>query len=65
MRARPSTPITAATGTLIAVFPVTDETVLQSSLTMKEEKYLKLEVNKDVLPKEGEPVKLVLEVTGK
>lgn len=52
-------------GTLIAVFPVTDETVLQSSLTMKEEKYLKLDVNKDVLPKEGEPVKLVLEVAGK
>ncbi len=53
------------TGTLIAVFPVTDETVLQSSLTMKEEKYLKLDVNKDALPKEGEPVKLVLEVVGK
>jgi hypothetical protein len=53
------------TGTLIAVFPVTDETVLQSSLTMKEEKYLKLDVNKDALPKEGEAVKLVLEVVGK
>ncbi len=50
------------TGTLIAIFPVTDETVLQSSLTMAEEKYLKLEVNKDVLPKEGEAVKLILEV---
>jgi hypothetical protein len=50
------------TGTLIAVYPVTDETVCQSSLTMKEEKYLKLETNKDVLPKEGTPVKLVLEV---
>src|SRR5262249_31321373 len=48
-------------GTLIALFPVTDETVLQTSLTMKEEKYLKLEVNTDVLPKEGTPVKLVLE----
>lgn len=53
------------TGTLIAVYPVTDETVVQSSLTMKEEKYLKLDVNKDVLPKEGDPVKLVLEVVGK
>jgi hypothetical protein len=53
------------TGTLMSVFPVTDETVIQSSLTMKEEKYLKLEVNKDVLPKEGEPVKLVIEVPGK
>ena len=50
------------TGTLIAIYPVTDETVCQSTLTMKEEKYLKLETNKDVLPKEGTPVKLVLEV---
>ncbi|MBY0512953.1 MAG: YdjY domain-containing protein [Gemmataceae bacterium] len=48
-------------GTLIALFPVTDETVLQTSLTMKEEKYLKLDVNPDVLPKEGTPVKLVIE----
>lgn len=52
------------TGTLIALFPVTDETVLQTSLTMKEEKYLKLETNPDVLPKEGTPVKLVLEAVG-
>ncbi len=49
------------TGTLIAIFPVTDETVLQTSLTMKEEKYLKLETNKDLLPKEGTPVKLVIQ----
>lgn len=48
-------------GTLIALFPVTDETVLQTSLTMKEEKYLKLDVNAAVLPQEGTPVKLVLE----
>lgn len=48
-------------GTLIVIFPVTDETVLQSSLTMKDEKYLKLETNKDVLPKEGSAVKLVIE----
>lgn len=51
-------------GTLIALFPVTDETVLQTSLTMKEEKYLKLDVNAAVLPKEGTPVKLVLEAAG-
>jgi len=50
------------TGTLIAIFPVTDETVMQTSLTMKEEKYLKLETDTKVLPKEGSPVKLVLEV---
>ena len=53
------------TGSLIALFPVTDECVLQTSLTMKEEKYLKLEVNTDALPKEGTPVKLVLEVPKK
>ncbi|MBX9626256.1 MAG: YdjY domain-containing protein [Gemmataceae bacterium] len=48
-------------GTLIALFPVTDETVLQTDWTMKEEKYLKLDVNPDVLPKEGSPVRLVIE----
>jgi hypothetical protein len=50
------------TGTLISVFPVTNETVFQTNLTMKEEKYLKLETNKTVLPKEGTPVKLVIVV---
>lgn len=49
-------------GTLISIYPVTDETVCQSSLTMKEEKYLKLEVDTTVMPKEGTPVKLILEV---
>jgi hypothetical protein len=53
------------TGTLIAIYPVTDRTICQTSLTLKEEKYLKLETNKDVLPKEGTPVKLVLEVPAK
>ncbi len=52
-------------GTLIAIYPVTEKTVCQTSLTLKEEKYLKLETNKDVLPKEGTPVKLVLEVPAK
>lgn len=50
------------TGTLIAIYPVTDETVCQSSLTMKEEKYLKLDVDTSVLPKEGTAVKLIIEV---
>jgi hypothetical protein len=50
------------TGTLIALFPVTDETVFQTNLTMKEEKYLELETNQEVLPKEGTPVKLVIQV---
>ncbi len=49
------------TGSLITLFPVTDEVVLQTGWTMKEEKFLKLEVKPDVLPKEGESVKLVLE----
>jgi hypothetical protein len=53
------------TGTLISIFPVTNETVMQTSLTMKEEKYLKLETDKTLLPKEGTPVKLVLEVPAK
>jgi hypothetical protein len=50
------------TGTLIALFPVTDETVLQTTWTMKEEKFLKLDVRPDVLPKEGTALKLVIEV---
>jgi hypothetical protein len=50
------------TGTLIAIFPVTDQTVIQTSLTMKEEKYLKLETNTKLLPKEGTAIKLILEV---
>lgn len=53
------------TGTLIALFPVTDETVLQTDWTMKEEKYLKLDVNPDALPKEGAAVRLVIEVPAK
>jgi hypothetical protein len=50
------------TGTLIAIFPVTDQTVFQTNFTLKEEKYVKLETNPDVVPKEGTPVRLVVEV---
>ncbi len=50
------------TGTLITIFPVTNESVFQTNLTMKEEKYLKMETDTRVLPKEGTPVKLVIEV---
>lgn len=53
------------TGSLICLFPVTDEVVLQTGWTMKEEKFLKLEVRPGVLPKEGTPVKLVIEAVGK
>lgn len=53
------------TGTLIAIFPVTDEVVIQSQLTMKEEPLIKLEVNRageNAVPPEGTPVKLVIRV---
>ena len=44
---------------------MTDEVVIQTTWTMKEEKFLKLDVNPDVLPKEGRTVKLVIEVPEK
>ncbi len=50
------------TGTLISIFPVTNQTVFQTNLTMKEEKFVKLETDRKVLPKEGTPVKLVIEM---
>jgi hypothetical protein len=49
-------------GTLIAIFPVTNQTVFQTNFTMKEEPLVKLETDKKLLPKEGTPVKLILEV---
>jgi hypothetical protein len=49
------------TGTLISIFPVTNQTVFQTNLTMKEEKYVKLETNK-LVPKVGTAVKLIIEV---
>jgi hypothetical protein len=48
-------------GTLITLFPVTDETVIQSSWTMKDEPVFKLEVSKNGMPKEGTPVKLIIQ----
>lgn len=48
-------------GTLVAVFPVTASTVLQSTMKFEDEKYVKLETDKKQLPKEGAPVKLILE----
>jgi hypothetical protein len=41
---------------------VTDDTVFQTNLTMKDEGVLKLETSKTALPKEGTPVKLIIEV---
>jgi hypothetical protein len=52
-------------GTLIVIFPVTNQTVLQTNLLFKDQTYLRLETDKNLLPKEGTPVKLVIEVTGK
>jgi hypothetical protein len=48
-------------GTLMTIFPVTDETVFQTELTIKQEGIMKLEVNTKVMPKEGTRVKLVVE----
>jgi hypothetical protein len=51
------------TGTLITIFPVTNETVFQTNLTIEQEKFIKLETNKAVLPKEGTAVKLLIEIS--
>ncbi|MCI0639412.1 MAG: YdjY domain-containing protein [Gemmataceae bacterium] len=50
------------TGTLITIFPVTNDTVFQSNLDTKEEANWRLETNKKLLPKEGEALKLVIQV---
>ncbi len=50
------------TGTLISIFPVTNQTVFQTQLTMDEEKFIKLETDKDLLPKVGSPAKLIIQV---
>src|SRR5439155_27168022 len=52
-------------GTLIAIFPVTDQTVLQTNYSMEYEGIMKLETNTKILPPEGTPVKLVIEVPAK
>jgi hypothetical protein len=47
-------------GTLIALYPVTDEVVMQSALTMREEGMIKIETAKKLLPAEGAPVTLLI-----
>jgi len=47
-------------GTLISIFPVTDETVFQSNMTLTEESLLKLETNKSILPPVGTEVNLII-----
>ena len=51
-----------ASGTLIAIFPVTDETVFQTNLTMKDEPLIKLETNTKVLPEIGTNVQIIIQV---
>jgi hypothetical protein len=64
--AKPETVFAAdLSGTLIAIFPVTDETVFQTDLTMKDEPVIKLDTNTKVLPKEGTDVKLIIQVPEK
>jgi len=53
------------TGTLISIFPVTNQTVFQSHLSFADEKLIKLDTDKDLLPKEGTPCKLIIQPTGK
>jgi outer membrane protein assembly factor BamB len=48
------------TGTLIAIFPVTDETVIQSSLTNPDSSIVKLEVNHNLIPEEGADAVLII-----
>ncbi|MFI5379537.1 MAG: YdjY domain-containing protein [Tepidisphaerales bacterium] len=49
------------TGTLITLFPVTDDCVIQTDLTHKDMSTMKLETNPDLMPREGTPLKLVIE----
>ena len=49
-------------GTLITIFPVTNDTVFQSTLGKKDEGKWRLETNGKVLPKEGTDVKLIIQV---
>jgi hypothetical protein len=51
--------------TLIGIFPVTDEVVIQSNLTMKDEPIVKMETNKALLPPEGTAVKLIIKPVAK
>jgi hypothetical protein len=47
-------------GTLISLYPITDEVVVQSALTMREEGMVKMDTARHLLPPEGTPVTLVL-----
>jgi hypothetical protein len=49
-------------GTLITIFPVTDDTVFQAYLKFEDQGNLTLETNPKVVPKIGTPVKLIIQV---
>ena len=49
------------TGTLVGIFPVTNQVVIQTNRTIKDEPLLTLETDKKLLPPEGTPVKLIIE----
>jgi outer membrane protein assembly factor BamB len=49
-----------SSGAIITLFPVTDETLIQSSMPMADRRSLRLETNKDVLPPEGTDVRLLI-----
>jgi len=46
--------------TLIGIFPVTSDLVIQSNLTMKDEPLVKMDTNKALLPPEGTDIKLII-----
>ena len=48
------------TGTLITIFPVTEETVFQAELTMEDGRLVVLETNRSLLPREGTRMSLVI-----
>src|SRR5258706_2670530 len=50
----------ATTLTLIGIFPLTTETVIQSNLTMTDEPVVKMETNKAILPLDGPAGNLVI-----
>jgi len=47
-------------GTLITLFPITAETVIQSTQSMKSRAVLNLDTRKDILPPEGTPARLIV-----
>lgn len=49
-----------SSGTLMTLFPVTDETLIQSSLQMADRRLLRLETNKELLPPEGSDARILI-----